>query len=290
MLHRVKNLLTVRATAAALALLLLISLALNYAVVRHLRLYGDGSPARAPFVAGKCGASSLVGHWRFEDLQHGGTQAAVDESGYSNHARLDVAKRLFSSLRYAPPAQVAGVHGRAVGLGGRQWLAAGNNDCFTTDRFTFAVWIWLDEVGAVPTIVGKSAWPHNGWWLMTTTRGIQAEDRYLDLGLLWPGGSTHVQSGYQVPLREWHHVVVTVDNPQRQVQFFVDGRLVSRHTDVPTWQINWDQELVIGDYDGSARWPWIGKLDDVRFYNHVLTEDECRALYGRSTLADPTAH
>jgi hypothetical protein len=183
------------------------------------------------------------------------------------------------------PRAVQGISGTAVEFNGRQWLAAGNNDCFTSDRFTIAVWIWLDEGGTVPTIVGKSAWPENGWWLMTTTRGIQAEDHYLDLGLLWPGGRAHVESGYRVPLREWHHVVVTVDNERHEVQFFVDGKSVSRRTGVPAWHVNWDHELVIGDYDGSTRWPWIGKIDDLSFYNYVLSDEECRALY-TAALAD----
>jgi hypothetical protein len=282
MVRRLAKLIASRVVLLALALLLLASLTLNYAVVGHLRVHGEAPPSQTPFVVGKCGASSLVGHWNFEDLSRDGRLAA-DESGHANHARLEVADRILASLRYRPPAQVHGIDGRALELTGRQWLGAGNSDCFTAERFTLAVWIWLDEVGSVPTIVGKSAWPHNGWWLMTTTRGIQAEDRYLDLGLLWPGGRTHVESGYQVPLREWHHVVVTVDNDRREVQFFVDGKPVSRHTNVPRWQVNWDQELVIGDYDGSTRWPWVGKIDDVRFYNHVLGEAESLALYKKST-------
>ncbi|HEX2825671.1 MAG TPA: LamG domain-containing protein [Burkholderiales bacterium] len=268
-----------RIAVAALALLLLGSLALNVVIVQDLRVNAEPTPARSDFVAGKCSAPSLVGHWRFESLPDAVGDMAIDDSGYSNHARLEVARLPLSRLRYSPPAQAAGIDGRAVEVSGRQWLGAGNSDCFTTERFTVAVWIWLDEVGNVPTIVGKSAWPHNGWWLMTTTRGIQADDRYLDLGVAWPGGTAHVQSGYQVPLREWHHVVVTVDNLQREVQFFVDGKLVSRHTDVPRWHVNWDHELVIGDYDGSARWPWIGRIDDLRFYNHVLSEADCVALY-----------
>jgi hypothetical protein len=282
MLSRLTKLIAPHGILLALALLLLASLALNYAVLRHLRGHDGVPPSQAPFVAGKCGASSLVGHWNFEHFSRDGRLAA-DESGHANHARVEVADRLFAPVRFRPAAQVDGIDGHGLEVKGRQWLGAGNNDCFTAERFTVAVWIWLDDVGTVPTIIGKSAWPHNGWFLLTTTRGIQAQDRYLDLGILWPGGRAHVESGYQVPLREWHHVVVTVDNERREVQFFVDGKSVSRHTDVPKWQVNWDQELVIGDYDGSTRWPWIGKIDDVRFYNHVLDEAECLALYGKST-------
>ena len=278
MLRRPTKVIAVRAALVALALLLVASLTLNFAMLHYRRSHAHAVPSQTPFVGGKCGAPSLVGHWDFENLSRDGRFAA-DQSGHGNHARLAVADRLFSSLRYKRPKQVDGADGRALALSGRQWLGAGNSDCFTAERFTVAAWIWLDEVGNVPTIVGKSAWPHNGWWLMTTTGGIQAEDRYLDLGLLWPGGFTHVESGYQVPLREWHHVVVTADNERREVRFFVDGKPVSRHSDVPRWQVNWDQELVIGDYDGTTRWPWNGKLDDVRFYNHVLDDSQCIALY-----------
>lgn len=275
---RLTRVIAFRAALAGLALLLLASLALNWEVLAHRRMHAEVPPSQTPFVAGKCGAASLVGHWDFENLSRDG-RFVTDRSGYGNHARLEVADRLFSSVRYSPPSQVDGASGRAMALKGRQWLGAGNTDCFTAERFTLVAWIWLDEVGNVPTIIGKSAWPHNGWWLMTTTGGIQAKDRYLDLGILWPGGFAHVESGYQVPLREWHHVVVTVDNERREVQFFVDGKPVSRHTGVPRWQVNWDHELVIGDYDGTTRWPWTGKLDDVRFYNYVLDEAECLALY-----------
>jgi hypothetical protein len=278
MLSRLSKVIRPRVLFFGLALLLLASVILNYATIQHLRLHGETPPSQTPFVAGKCKASTLVGHWNFDHLSQDG-RVAADSSGHANDARLERADRLFASLRFGPPTTVEGVAGRAIKLSGRQWLGAGNNDCFTAERFTLALWMWLDDVGTVPTVVSKSSWPHNGWWLMTTTRGFQPADRYLDLGLLWPGGSAHVHSGYQIPLREWHHVVVTVDNERREVQFFVDGKPLPRHTDVPRWQVNWDQELVIGDYDGSARWPWVGRVDDVRFYNHVLGEVDAMALY-----------
>jgi hypothetical protein len=38
--------------------------------------------------------------------------------------------------------------------------------------------------------------------------------------------------------------------------------------------VNWNHELFVGDYDGSGRWPWDGKLDEVRYYNRILSDDE----------------
>src|SRR5690348_10533488 len=113
------------AALAGLALLLLASLALNWETMTHRRLHAEAPPSRTPFVAGKCREASLVGHWDFENLSRE-RRLAADQSGYGNHARLEVADRLFASLRYSPPAQVEGANGSAVELNGRQWLGAGN--------------------------------------------------------------------------------------------------------------------------------------------------------------------
>ena len=279
MFARIERRTLVRAALAALAVLLIASVVINVALLRRLGAYRYLNAPTSDFVAGKCGSLSLVGHWQFDESGVNDVARTPDTSGFSNHARLEMPQRPLSTFRDRLPAHVGGIDGKALEFGGRHWVAAGNNDCFATANFTFSAWIWLESVGNVPTIAGKASWPHNGWWLMTTTAGIQSADRYLDLGIAWPGGQTHVQSGYRLPLREWHHVVVAVDSERHEVQFFVDGRSVSRHRDVPTWQVNWDHDLVLGDYDGTTRWPWLGKLDDVRFYNYVLSADEARALY-----------
>lgn len=272
-----------------LSILLVAAVAGGALILRAFFLYQDNQPPHSPFVAGKCQAPGLVAHWTFDDVSG---DVAPDSSPYANHARLEVINRPLSKARYGLPELVAGTRGKALEFRELQWVAAGNNDCFTTDRFTFAAWVWLGDTGNAPTIVSKSSWPHNGWWLMTTTKGPQDKDRYLDLGIAWGSGRRHVESGYQLPLREWHHVALTVDNKRGEVQFFIDGQPYGpRHTQVPTWLVNWDQDLVVGDYDGSTRWPWVGKLDDVRFYNYALPDAEAAALYtsaggGSTSLAD----
>ena len=261
----------------ALSVLLVASLAGGALILRALFLYQDNHPPSSPFVAGKCKAPALVAHWNFDEVTNAETR---DSTPYANHARLEVTRRPLAELRYGLPRHVAGIRGKALELEKHHWVSAENNDCFTTDRFTFAAWVWLEETGNTPTIASKSSWTHDGWWLMTTTKGPQANDRYLDLGISWGSGRTHIESGYQLALREWHHIALTVDNTRGEVRFFIDGKPFGpRHTNVPRWLVNWDQNFVVGDYDGSTRWPWIGKLDDVQFYNYALPDTEAAALY-----------
>jgi hypothetical protein len=276
-----------RYVLVVLAILLIASLAGYVLLLRAFHLYEDEHPPSSAFVTGKCKTPGLVAHWTFDDIT---SDVAPDASPSANHGRLEVGRRPLSKLRHGLPAQTLGVRGKALQFAEQQWISAGNNDCFTAEQFTFAAWVWLEQTGNAPTIAGKAAWPHNGWWLMTTSKGPQANERYLDLGISWGSGRAHVQSGYQLPLREWHHIVLTVSNTRREVQFFVDGKPYGPlHTNVPTWLVNWDHDFVVGDYDGSARWPWAGKLDDVRFYNYVLPAAESAALYSGGPTRTDTA-
>jgi hypothetical protein len=51
------------------------------------------------------------------------------------------------------------------------------------------------------------------------------------------------------------------------------------HTSVPAWLTNSDHDLLVGEYDGSCRWPWVGKIDDLRIDNRTLGAEEVLALY-----------
>ena len=107
------------------------------------------------------------------------------------------------------------------------------------------------------------------------------------MAVAWGTSFTHIESGYKLPLKEWHHIAVTMNNKDHEVQFFVDGLpFGEKHTNVHEWLTNWNHELFIGDYDGSGRWPWDGKLDEVRFYNKILNEKEIFDIFNkeRSTL------
>jgi hypothetical protein len=71
-----------------------------------------------------------------------------------------------------------------------------------------------------------------------------------------------------------------MDNVKHEVQFFVDGKpFGEKHTDVHRWNVNFKSNFTVGDYDGTGRWPWHGKIDDVRVYNRVASVEEIKKAF-----------
>jgi hypothetical protein len=199
--------------------------------------------------------------------------------------------RLFFKLpqktrNFAVPSPVEGANGmgKALRFNGRNWVHAGNSQCYTKDRFTISLWAWKDKARPiaegdwfVPTLAAKSDWPGNGWWLCT-----EPNTNNIDMALSFGAARRHIHSGYALPPEEWHHISVTMDNITHEIGFFIDGKpFGEKHADVPAWLTNWDQNLFVGDYDGTARWPWFGRIDNVHFHGIVLSPEEIHAIYVR---------
>ena len=238
-------------------------------------------------------SAGLVFHWTMDEVN--GNRVA-DESG---HGVNGVMGSLFENHRlffripgrfcaFALPKSIKGAVGKALEFNGRNWIQAGNTRCYTTDRFTISAWIWKKKERPavqgdwfVPTIAAKSDWPGNGWWLCT-----QPNTQYLDMAISTGPARRHIHSEWEIPAEEWHHVLVTMDNAGHEIRFFVDGKQFGKtHVDVPAWEVNWDQYLFVGDYDGTGRWPWIGRIDDFYYWNKLLSEEEIASHYATESAA-----
>jgi Concanavalin A-like lectin/glucanases superfamily len=242
--------------------------------------YQADHPPGMEFKPGRCTSRGLVAHWKFDEIS---ATKTPDASGQGNDGEFGIPLKPFAKYRYARANLVPGRIGKALDFQLQQWVLAENSACFANDEASFMAWVWMDDSALVPTIAAKSAWPLDGWWLCTTTMFPQKRERFLDLGIAWGSDMTHVESGWQMPLKEWHHVAVTMDNERHEVEFYVDGALFGeKHTNVHKWVVDYANPFVVGDYDGSGRWPWHGKIDDVRVYNRVVTADEVRAAYAEA--------
>lgn len=223
----------------------------------------------------KCSVNGLVARWKFDEAEGGTTP---DSSEQHNTGKFKYWFRDRTRFVFGAPDVIRGVEGNSLEFKGRQWVSGGNNSCYSTETFTIATWVWQDRDDMeIPTIMAKSSWPfYDGWWLCSTTQGV----RDIDIGISWGNGFAHVKSGYQLPLKEWHHIAVSMDNKKHEAQFYIDGKAYgAKHTNVPNWLVNWNHDLFLAEYDGSGRWPWFGRLDDVRFYNNVLSKEEAEAIY-----------
>lgn len=86
-------------------------------------------------------------------------------------------------------------------------------------------------------------------------------------------------AGNVVDVNEWHHLAFTIDTGRNNSQLFLDGELidsggVNDDTSARPYVIGGNTEGD-GDVSGSN---FIGKIDDVRLYDHILSAKEVKQL------------
>jgi len=69
---------------------------------------------------------------------------------------------------------------------------------------------------------------------------------------------------------KWYHIIYTTDTKANVHKLYVDGKFVSEGPAGATAE-KWDERRIGSEHDG--RW-LIGKIDEVRLYNRVLTDKE----------------
>jgi len=116
---------------------------------------------------------------------------------------------------------------------------------------------------------------------------LSAEFTDTSLGPSSPLRSVGVIEGTTIPTGRWVHLVVQFKSEGGSTVFelYIDG-LLTRTVNYPrSHRIFYDRDMPvqIGSLNSASNESFRGKIDDVRFYNRVLTADEVRALYELST-------
>lgn len=278
-------------TIITLSVLLFLMIRLIVFVTSLFATYWQANPPQTRYTKDNeiTKINGLVSHWDFEKLNNLGIN---DKSGNDNHGKVkspfisQYASKIFNRLfnvnyNWASPKIVKGIIGNAIELNGKQWISGGNIKRYNTNTFTISTWVWREnDEEPTPTIIAKSSWPFDGWWLCT-----KPSTRYIDMGIAWGESLIHIESGYELPLKEWHHIAVTMNNKDHEIQFFIDGLPYGEiHKNIHEWLINWNHDLFIGDYDGSGRWPWIGKIDDTYYFDRLLSDKEIFTIYKHENI------
>jgi sugar lactone lactonase YvrE len=112
------------------------------------------------------------------------------------------------------------------------------------------------------------------------------QDGYVALGSNMPGGFV-VRSVAPIETGRWVHIVGSVDEVSLQATLYLDGRVnaaaqAATSIEFPL-DLNQDAGWGIGNHSGVTQTiynlPFKGSIDDVRFYNRVLTATEVAQLY-----------
>ncbi|HUT47238.1 MAG TPA: LamG domain-containing protein [Sedimentisphaerales bacterium] len=202
-------------------------------------------------------SAELVGYWNFDE---GSGAVAVDSSGNGNDGTFN-----------GDPQWVVGYFGRALEFDGSDdWLDCGNNPTLEITTWTITFWVNVNQ--------NKD---YNGF----ITKGLDAAENYEVLGFAdgsfhlpisftngtrtWPNTSTGV-----IVVGEWAHFAYSYDSAEGR-RFYKNGSLIFEDTESGTPQTT-NEPLTIGNERPMSRFV-NGVMDDIRIYNHVLTEPEILA-------------
>jgi len=206
-------------------------------------------PVVVALIAGSARAD-LVGHWTFDEGQ--GT-TAYDSSGNDHHGTLQ-----------GDPQWVTGYIGGALELDGTDDYVEVPDDegLHLWETFTLAAWIYQLESGSSRIIDKIGAGTANGPHF----------DTHPGTRLRCCSG-TCISTTADHTLEQWHHVAVTFD--EGDVKIYLDGAVAAEGS-VPSPLAGNSLSLRIGAAsDGGSLFH--GLIDDVRVYNHALTETEIGA-------------
>jgi hypothetical protein len=215
---------------------------------------------------------NLLGWWK---LDEGSGVMAIDNSGHGNHGTL-----------IRGPQWVAGQDGSALQFDGvKTYVDCGNDEAMNVSVFSTTFWCNIPNTQTWNHMVSKGSHGASGspgsvnWGVMMVDAAQTILfETYNDTG--WVGIRADTTLG------EWHHVVATYDGDI--MQLYHDGELAASTTGAGIL-LDPSRSLTIGarsDAGSSAGAFFNGSIDDVRFYDKVLAQDEViKAMQGDPTLA-----
>jgi hypothetical protein len=199
-------------------------------------------------------SAELIGWWR---LDEGSGTMALDSSGYGNDARFEGSPMWVDD----------GKLGKALRFNGSSdYLAAPDSESLDIngDQLSIAAWINGEDWPAANHVVRKVADTGTGSLYI-----LRVQPDSVRVYLNTSAGETIIQGTTALITNEWFHIALTYDGAEARI--FVNGQLdVSSDVSGELTQSN--NELRIGR--GEPAGYFVGMIDDVRLYNHALTESE----------------
>ena len=201
--------------------------------------------------------AELVGWWRFDE---GSGTVASDASGNGNNGTLN-----------GGPQWVAGYYGSALEFDGTDdWVDCGSDPSLDLTTWTIMFWLNLNENKDFNGYLVKGLDAAENYEVLTYGDG------HFHFPILFTDGSRtygNTDAGICV-VGEWAHYTYTYDSTEGR-RFYKNGSLVFEDTESGTPQAS-TTSLTIGNEQPMSRYV-NGTMDDVRIYNHVMTEPEILA-------------
>jgi hypothetical protein len=158
-------------------------------------------------------------------------------------------------------------HGKANAADGILDLRQGGHVMFPhlsefelNQPFSVECWVWFDQPGQIPVVVGCGYWNRAGWFLQS----IGGRWR-------WHVGGFDCDGGHPQTAR-WMHLVATYDGETARV--YEAGKLVAEKAGTATSEV-WPGGLHLGQYSQPhAQFQVHGRLAGLKIYHRVIDSDE----------------
>jgi hypothetical protein len=220
--------------------------------------------AASGFVASSASAATLVGEWNFDnsDLDNTGSTGATHD-GTAIGTLTYTNSTLFGGTGQALDASVAS---SSMSIDNSS-TGAGYVDTF--DGTSFSVSLWMKAP------VGGSAWQQaarkggNSNWQISQ-KNADPNARVI------VGGKQHIE--LNVFNDEWHHIVLAVNGTTAKSYWDnveIDMGTIARTPDAAS-------ALLFGDL--------VGLVDEIKFYDGVLTSTEVTSLYTTNAIPEPGSY
>jgi hypothetical protein len=196
----------------------------------------------------------LSGHWKFEE---GSGDTAFDNSGSNN-----VGKRTGGSTW----TWTSGKYSGGLSLRSADTVKVVDNAAFDGGSSGFTVMSWINPTATMTSASGifRKLSGSNGYALTGGSNG----NVQLRLNSTTFAGKTNIGSG------SWRHVAakyLSMGNVADTVKLFVDGKCDT--------VVTGDFSFASSGIDAQMGIGFIGTLDDVRFYNQALNDEQIKTIY-----------
>ena len=219
--------------------------------------------------------ADLVGHWR---LDEGSGTIVSDSSGNGNDGTIT------TNANMADPTWITGVSGGALEFHGdtsaystANYVDCGNDASLNiTGPISIALWIRPDAddpegkgtSGGETAPMAKAMSGMSPDWSWQVRYGWGSSEPYMGFQFSTSAGSVWIYADRNLERYEWCHVACSYDGTT--VKCYLDGEQTD---ETAMGAITSSQCPVLIGSDGWGC-DWIGAIDDVRIYNHALSEDE----------------
>lgn len=143
------------------------------------------------------------------------------------------------------------------------------------NQITVSAWVRQDEVSDISRfqrIIDKGH--YNTCWVDDDNSRVS-----IRLGADKDTQGAQVSFSTDLNKGEWYHIVFTYDADRTEtLHLFINGEKFGTNDEYYGVISSNSRDLVIGNWLAEDR-PWVGALEDIRFYNRTLSEREIKALY-----------